>query len=155
MNFLKAKIHTRACARVSACALLQSGRQTRGLFSCQCPAATPAGLFLGVTPRLTSTPSDPEQSLPLRCVRSQRHEDVCVCVCVSQSVRELSSLQNEPDPKSAASKRSRHLATQKPQHSLARARTVAQHINSISSLASSKLLILRWLTFSVFEALPI
>lgn len=77
------------CARVCASRVW---RQTWGLFSCQCPAATPAGLCFTVTPKLTNTPKWPRT--------------VCLCACVHTSAwrrlcmsGELNSFQNEPYPK--------------------------------------------------------
>lgn len=84
-----------ACACTCARACVSASRvwrQTWGLFSCQCPAATPAGLCFTVTPKLTNTPEWPRT--------------VCLCACVHTSAwrrlcmsRELNSFQNEPYPK--------------------------------------------------------
>lgn len=79
----------------------------------------------------------------------------CVCVCAPVFICRLET--NTTSKMSFIQcgwcQQSHHLTTQKPKHT--HTYTVVQSINSITSQASNKLLILRWLTLSVFEVLPI
>lgn len=79
------------------------------------------------------------------CLRAH----VCTTVSKKNTASKMSLIQ------SGWCQQSHLLTMREPKYTHTYVHTVVRHINSITSRASDKLLIPRWLTFSVFEALPI
>lgn len=115
--------------------------QRWGLFSCQCPADTPAGLCLIVTNKHTKWP---RTVCLCECVLITWWRHVCVCVCLSSE--QLHNFQYEHHSQWLVPAESTSNYTKAPNKHT----HIVQSINSIASQASNKLLILRWLTFCVW-----